>query len=135
MIVKRGLNSQHYGNVAVFRGGDVVLVHSNINRTLRELVRRKIRPTASLVLGSFLDAVGEAGTSSFRSSISTLRKGGTFGIENTPSQMGALTEAVRTHPGAIRTGHPIYSFAVLGEKAERFSGVANYSGYADDSLL
>jgi aminoglycoside 3-N-acetyltransferase len=47
--------------------------------------------------------------------------------------MGALSESGRLHPGAIRTGHPIYSFAVLGARAKEFEGVANESGYGPDS--
>lgn len=41
-----------------------------------------------------------------------------FDIKTTPSHMGALTEAARMHSQAIRTGHPIYSFAAIGAAAE-----------------
>lgn len=47
--------------------------------------------------------------------------------------MGALTEAGRTHPLAVRTGHPIYSFAVIGAESQRFKAVNNFSGYGGDS--
>ncbi|MCX4525068.1 AAC(3) family N-acetyltransferase [Streptomyces sp. NBC_01551] len=43
-----------------------------------------------------------------------------FDPERTPSQgMGAFAEAVRTAPGAARSGHPQTSFAALGKDAER----------------
>jgi aminoglycoside 3-N-acetyltransferase len=47
--------------------------------------------------------------------------------------MGALTETGRLWPGAVRTGHPIYSFAVIGRRAEEFRGLENESGYGLDS--
>jgi aminoglycoside 3-N-acetyltransferase len=47
--------------------------------------------------------------------------------------MGALTEAGRLREGAVRTGHPIYSFAALGSKSESFRGVDNFSAYGPDS--
>jgi len=56
-----------------------------------------------------------------------------FDSRSTPSQMGALTEAGRTRAEAVRTGHPIYSFAVLGNARERFWGLNNFSGYGADS--
>src|SRR5262245_31554345 len=36
-------------------------------------------------------------------------------------------------PGAVRTGHPIYSFAAIGKRADEFRGVRNFSGYGEDS--
>lgn len=47
--------------------------------------------------------------------------------------MGALTEAARKHPLAVRTKHPIYSFAAIGYKAKEFESIDNFSGYGDDS--
>ncbi len=47
--------------------------------------------------------------------------------------MGALTEVDRLHPQAIRTGHPIYSFAAIGFAAEQFKAIDNFSGYGSDS--
>jgi aminoglycoside 3-N-acetyltransferase len=44
-----------------------------------------------------------------------------------------LTELGRKYPGAIRTRHPIYSFAVIGHRADQFAGIDNKSGYGDDS--
>lgn len=60
-------------------------------------------------------------------------KGVPFDINTTPSQMGALTEAGRNWPGAVRTGHPIYSFAAIGARADEFADIKNRSGYGPDS--
>ncbi len=107
--------------------GDTVLVHSSLKRTL---IAYNTTPQA--VMESFLEAVGEDGTVLFPLFNFDFTKGVPFDIRSTPSQMGALTEAARLHPGAVRSGHPIYSFAVIGPNAEKFD-VDNFSGYGADS--
>ena len=47
--------------------------------------------------------------------------------------MGSLTEYVRKNKNIIRTGHPIYSFGVIGAKENKFKDVNNVSGYGKDS--
>jgi len=47
--------------------------------------------------------------------------------------MGALTEAGRKYPDAARTGHPIYSFSVIGHYAKNFEDIDNESGYSEES--
>jgi len=62
-------------------------------------------------------------------------EGVTFDIRNSESHMGALTEIARKYLGAIRTGHPIYSFTAIVYKSIDFLGIDNVSGYAEDSLF
>ena len=115
--------------------GDAVLVHSSLGRTLRRLAKAGVGPHEAVqaVLLSFLEAIGPDGTLLLPLFNFDFAKGGAFDIRTTPSQMGALTEAARKHPGAVRTGHPIYSFAVIGGEACRFAGLENLSGYGPDS--
>ena len=40
-----------------------------------------------------------------------------FDIEKTPSEMGSLTEYVRTRPGSVRSFHPFASYAAIGKNA------------------
>ena len=40
-----------------------------------------------------------------------------FDILNTPSEMGSLTEYVRTRPGSVRRLHPFASYAAIGKNA------------------
>ncbi len=40
-----------------------------------------------------------------------------FDILNTPSEMGSLTEYVRTRPGSVRSFHPFTSYAAIGKNA------------------
>jgi aminoglycoside 3-N-acetyltransferase len=60
-------------------------------------------------------------------------KGSPFDIRHTPSQVGALTEAGRHHPGAVRTGHPVHPFVAIGHDASAFRGIVNYSAYGEES--
>jgi len=113
--------------------GDILLIHSSIRRTIEETAFREGKLTPEDILFSFLDAVGPNGTILLPLFNFDFPKTCFFDIRNTPSQMGALTEAARIHKDSIRTGHPIYSFAAIGHKAKLFKGVDNESGYGDDS--
>jgi len=114
--------------------GDTVLLHSNIRRHLLQIWRK--RPDfdpCHIILESFLHLLSDDGTLLCPLFNFDFPESKFFDIRNTPSQMGALTEAARKHPGAVRTGHPIYSFAAIGKKSDRFSDVDNLSGYGEDS--
>ena len=114
--------------------GDVLLLHSSISRTLRRM--RELGSADSspdLILDSFLAAVGDEGTLLLPLFNFDFTKGVPFDIRSTPSQIGALTEVGRLRSGAVRSGHPIYSFATLGRRAEDFRGLTNVSGYGADS--
>ncbi len=113
--------------------GDTVLVHSSLRRTLMEMKRQQEVVSSEDVLDSFLAALGPNGTLLMPLFNFDFPKTKMFDIRHTPSQMGAMTEAARRHPQAIRTGHPIYSFAVIGKNADRFRGIDNQSGYGEDS--
>lgn len=107
--------------------GDTLLIHTSLRRTLANY-----DTTPEIVLESFLDLLGEKGTLLLPLFNFDFTKGVPFDIRTTPSQMGALTEAGRLYPGAVRSGHPIYSFAIIGAKAQFFN-VNNISGYGPDS--
>jgi aminoglycoside 3-N-acetyltransferase len=113
--------------------GDTVLIHSNIKRTLVEFRRGKVNISPGDILESFLDVVGSKGTLILPLFNFNFAKGVPFDIRTSESQMGALTEIGRKYNGAVRTGHPIYSFAVIGYRASEFEGIDNVSGYAEDS--
>ncbi len=120
-------------NGAGIEQGDTVLVHSSLKDTIRRYLRKKVRLDAETLLKSFLNAVGSEGTLLLPLFNFDFTKESPFDIRSTPSQMGALTEAARLDPRSVRTGHPIYSFAVIGKNARKFDGVDNKSGYGPDS--
>ena len=45
-----------------------------------------------------------------------------FDIANTKSEMGSLTEYVRTRPGSVRSFHPFASYAAIGKNADYICG-------------
>jgi len=110
-----------------------LLVHSNVKNTFKRYLKLGVKLTPQDILESFLNAIGPPGTLLLPLFNFDFAKGVPFDIRNTPSQMGALTEAGRLHQLAVRTGHPIYSFAAIGYEAEAFRGVDNFSGYGSDS--
>lgn len=126
------LLSKEWQKSGLFKG-DTVLIHTSLRRTLSRYSDMGYAITPHDVLDSFLDALGSSGTLLLPLFNFEFPKGVTFDIRNTPSQMGALTEAGRKHPDAVRTGHPIYSFAVIGKMAHLFKDVDNFSGYGKDS--
>ena len=113
--------------------GDTVLVHSRLVPTLKRLRAAGLEATPDIVLDSLLDALGSHGTLLLPLFNFDFTRGVPFDIRSTPSQMGILTEAGRLRANAVRTGHPIYSFAAIGAKADAFRDVVNFSGYAQDS--
>jgi aminoglycoside 3-N-acetyltransferase len=110
--------------------GRITLIHSSLRRTLARLDGKG---DAELVLDSLIEAAGERGALLFPLFNFDFTKGAPFDLRTTPSHMGALTEAARRRPGAVRTGHPVYSFAAIGAQANLFEGVVNESGYGADS--
>jgi aminoglycoside 3-N-acetyltransferase len=113
--------------------GDVLLVHSSIKRTLLKYAEVRDALSPKDIVQSFLDAVGPLGTLVFPTFNFDFTAGVPFHIQETPSQMGALTEVARLRPDAKRSGHPIYSFVAIGKYAGRFEAINNVSGYGADS--
>ncbi|MBU1158561.1 MAG: AAC(3) family N-acetyltransferase [Candidatus Thermoplasmatota archaeon] len=113
--------------------GDLVMIHSSGKRTLSELRNDHKECAPRNIIESMLLAVGPNGTLLFPLFNFDFTKGVQFDIRNTPSHMGILTETARVYPGAVRTGHPIYSFAAIGHTAHLFRDVDNFSGYGIDS--
>ncbi|MCH2547190.1 MAG: AAC(3) family N-acetyltransferase [Alphaproteobacteria bacterium] len=119
-------------NASGIEAGDIVLLHGRIGPTIQRNAPA-FSLTPQLILASFLKAIGEEGTLLLPLFNFDFCSGKAFDIRHTPSQMGALTEAARHHPHAIRTGHPVYSFAVIGKQRAVFENLANIYAYGGDS--
>ena len=115
------------------QAGDTVLLHSNIMRTLRGARLPDRQGAPAIILQSWLEAVGPAGTLLLPTFNFGFAQGRGFDMRQTRSEMGILTETARLWPGVVRTGHPVYSFAAFGARAAELRGLANLSGYGRDS--
>lgn len=113
--------------------GDTVLVHSSLSRFLKKYKASGVNLTPADILDSLRDSVGEKGTLIFPTYNFEFTKGKTFDIRNTKSETGALTEAARNSPDAVRTGHPLFSFAVIGFHKNKFANLYNFSAFGNDS--
>lgn len=90
------------------RAGDVVMVHSSLSSFGR------VEGGADAVVDALLDVLGQAGTLVVPTFVA--RTSG-FDAASTPSVCGAVTEAARVRPEAIRSLHPTHSVAVIGPLA------------------
>src|SRR5688500_2762369 len=99
------------------RAGDTVLVHSSLSRI------GYVDGGAEAVVDAFLEVLGPAGTLAVPtfpftgSMLAHVRSDPDFDVDETPSKMGAITEALRTRPGALRSLEPTHPVAALGPSA------------------
>ena len=113
--------------------GDIVLIHSSLKRTFKRYIELGYELNVQTILDSLIRCVGHKGTLLFPVFNFDFCEGKPFSFIRTRSQMGVLSEAARLHTGAVRTGHPVYSFSILGYHASYFENVFNESGYGADS--
>ena len=98
------------------RAGDVVMVHASATmlntsltpREILDIVAGVITPSGTIVVPASPPA----------SSIEFMKRRQTFDARTTRSGMGAISEALRKTPGALRSTHPTKSVAALGPDAE-----------------
>lgn len=60
---------------------------------------------------------------------------GIFDVQNSPSEMGILTEFLRKMPNSIRTSHPIHSVTAIGKYAKRIEQIDEKSSFGAKSIF
>jgi aminoglycoside 3-N-acetyltransferase len=108
----------------------IVLVHSSYKSL------GGVQGGAQAVIDALLEWVGPNGTVllpnfNFRSWTETHY----FDIRETPSHMGIIGELGRLQADAVRTPHPIYSFAALGSRKEEFAACDDIEAYGPNSVF
>jgi len=91
------------------KSGDVVMLHSSLGSM------GQVSGGAKAVVQAFLGVLGPVGTLVAPTFVSG---GDVFDPDKDPTGLGAIAEAVRQHPRAVRSRHPLASVAAIGEKAE-----------------
>jgi aminoglycoside 3-N-acetyltransferase len=109
--------------------GDTLLVHSSY-KSLGD-----VDGGVATVVEALLESVGPSGTLIAPTFNFAFCEGEPFDARTTPSRMGAITEVVRADPRATRVAHPIYSFAVIGARAQEAAAISDPSSYGRDSLF
>lgn len=101
--------------VAGVEAGDIIMVHSSLSSF------GHVEGGAEAVVDALIDAVGSGGivmvptlTATYADGIST---GLAWNKQETPSRVGAVTEALRLRPDAHRSDHPTHSVAAVGRGA------------------
>jgi len=58
-----------------------------------------------------------------------------FDINETPSTLGAITETARLRLNAVRTPHPIYSFAAIGKHSREYEQCDDREAFGEKSVF
>jgi len=111
------------------QAGDTVLVHSSYKSL------GGVEGGPQVVINALLDVLGPQGTLVMPTFNFDFNKGQPWDVRNTPSQMGVLTELVRTDPRAKRVFHPIYSFSIIGKYAAEMTRERYKSCYERKSVF
>ncbi|MCU4743022.1 AAC(3) family N-acetyltransferase [Halobacteria archaeon AArc-m2/3/4] len=93
------------------KSGDELVVHGSLSSLGR------VEGGAETVVDALLDVAGDKGTVVAPTFTSGLAEEEPFDPEQTPSQTGAITEALRTREDAVRSEHPTHSVAAIGPSA------------------
>ena len=112
--------------------GGLVMVHSSL-RSIGQ-----VEGGAETVVDALLAALGPEGTlvvPTFSDEIAARYNGFVFDVAQTPSYVGAITEAARTRPQARRSHHPWHSVAALGPLAETLISAACDSAWRPGSPM
>lgn len=109
-------------------GGETIMLHSSLRSF------GWVDGGAPTVVRALLEALGEKGTLVVPTFSAYLQQGEScWDREHTPSRMGAISEAVRTWPGALRSSHAAHPLAALGPHARLLCRRPHRTGFGPDS--
>ncbi len=109
------------------RPGAVVFMHSSLSSI------GEVDGGADTVVDAVLDALGPEGTLAVPTFCSiNRRRGQTFEPDATPSEVGQITNALRSRPEAFRSPHIWQSMSAVGKRAEEMMSVHRPAAWAAD---
>ena len=108
----------------------VIIVHSSYKSL------GYVQDGAESVIDALLEFVGPEGTVLFPNfNFQSWTETHYFDVLETPSKMGVIGELSRLRTNALRTPHPIYSFAALGARKEEFVACDDEEAYGENSVF
>lgn len=114
--------------------GDILLLHSDIKRLYRYLLRKGFKNiSVDEILSSLIEFLTPNGTLVIPTFNFEFPDKKFFDINNTCSEMGVISEHARNLFASSRTFHPVYSFVSYGKYSTDFAKINNVSAYGDDS--
>lgn len=113
--------------------GDTIFVHSAYSTLSR--APGGVEGGPQTVIDAILDVIGPAGTLIMPTFNYDFLRGTPWDIRTTPSQMGALTELVRTDPRARRMFHAIYSMSAIGKHADELAAHRSNDCFGETSIF
>jgi aminoglycoside 3-N-acetyltransferase len=117
MIVRRDL-AEVFWLIGV-RRGDVLMLHSDA-LALAQLPPMQPNERFNVLFEALDEVLGPEGTLILPTFTYSLTSNKTFSVEDTPSEVGIITEHFRHLPGVLRSGSPIFSLAASGPLAKAF---------------
>ena len=117
------------------KAGDTVLVHSDSTLAMRLSKSNSWLEGNRFMQECFEETVGTQGTLIVPTFNYDFCKGKPYIHERTPSQVGLFSEQVRKDPRALRSFHPIYSFAAIGPQTEEVLGSVGKSSFGKNSVF
>jgi len=110
--------------------GDTIIVHTSYKSL------GGVEGGADTIIDAMQVLVGPSGTVMFPTfNFQSWTESHYFDILETPSMMGMITDQARLRAGAKRTPHPIFSFAVLGRRADEFAATEDVEAYGPNSAF
>ena len=113
--------------------GDTIFVHSSYSSLGR--APGGVEGGPQTVNEAILEVVGREGTLIQPTFNYDFLKGVPWDIRTTPSQMGVLTELLRTDPRAKRMFHPIYSMAAIGKHAQELAAHRSTDCFGETTIF
>lgn len=113
--------------------GDRIYVTSDVKELLYEMMQHEDDTDLNILIDGIIDIIGPDGTLVFPTFNWAFCKGETFDIRKTPCKTGSLGKIALKRDDFLRTGHPIYSFAVWGRGQKELCEMTNKSSFGNDS--
>lgn len=110
-----------FANALEFAGvkeGDTICVQSQLYSFGKALLKRE--DFLEMIIYVLQYVIGNKGTLLMPAFSYSFCKGEEYDVQQTPSDVGILTEYFRKMPDVYRTEHPIFSFSVWGKRVKEF---------------